>query len=433
MLNRKNMGKISMAVIFASGLLIGGGNIPPSESSSLPESSVSSSEISSESISTASSEEPPAEDKGAEFLSEMYLLSGRASEYKDAAQKLAKPLAESGTKIEAALEQARFLLADAEKAAYRDAETAIQTAQEYLTTALEAQAPLLADTFDTPEQINGILEKLDRLQKQAEDLLETAAEKKESLNLLKEFIDKELEQVKSVKDQIDQALEAVQKLSEESPQITAEMEQILAAKKAEQEAAQKAEEQAEASSSSTPDPSPSAPEKAEPQQDSENSSSKVVVKKADSSDSETSSGTKSRYSRKTEAEDGILDELNAYRRSLGIEEVTRESSLDDCSAVRVVEMLDNDIFSHTRPNGTSWETVLSENNIKPLAWGEIQYRRRGMLAVGDENVMVSQSIDGWKTSKGHDAIMRDSTYTKVGIALYASGSETWIANIIFIK
>ncbi len=433
MLNRKNMGKISTAVILASVLLIGCKNVLPSESSSLLESSVSSSENSSESVSSTLSEAPPAEDKGAEVLSKMRLLSGRISEYKGAAQKLANPLTESGKKIEAELEQARSLLEDAEKAAYKDAEIAIQTAGEHLTAALEAQAQFLTDTFDVPKQMDDLLEKLDELQMQAVDLLDTSEEKKESLNLLKEFIDKESEHIKAAKDQIDQMLEVIQKLSEESPQIAVKMEQILTAKKAEQEAAQKMEEQAKASSSSVPDSASSAPEKAEPQENPENSFPKVVVKKAGSTDSETSSSAKSRFSRKTAAEDGILEELNAYRRSLGIEEVTRESGLDDCSAIRVVEMLDNDIFSHTRPNGTSWETVLSENNIKPLAWGEIQYRRRGTLAVGDQSVMVSQCMDGWKTSKGHDAIMRDSTYTKVGIALYASGSETWIANIIFIK
>ena len=433
MLNRKKFVKFSTAVILAVALLAGCGNVPQAESSSLPESSISSQESSSESASSQPvSETPPEqEDKGAKALSEMRLLSGRVSEYRDSLQKIAKPLDENGKKIEAELEQARTYLENAGQSDYKGAETALQAVSEHLAAAEEAQALISEAKADALAQADEILEKLKDLQKQSADLLETAEEKKASLTMLKELIDKEAGRADEAKAQMEQAAKTEEAFSEESAQITEEREQILTAKKAEQEAAQKAaEEAARASSTPAPEPASSAPEKAETKQDSENHSSKIVVKKAETN---TDSNQESGYTRKTKAEDGVLQELNAYRKSIGIGEVTRDSGLDDCSAIRVVEMLDNDIFSHTRPDGTSWETVLSENGIKPMAWGEIQYRRWGDLAVGTNSEMTNQCFDGWKTSKGHDAIMRSATYTKVGIAIYASGDEEWIANVIFIQ
>ena len=438
---KKSGGKRALAAVLASGILFltGCGAAPLEENVSAPENG-SSSEAPSESASvqTPSSKEPPEEDPAAEALSEMRQLTTRAAEYWGQLEKLVKPAAEGGKQLDAALEQIEAALEQAGKAdTYKAAEQAVQEAAEGLAggeqalTALEGADQLL-------EQAEGLVEQLEELQSRAEALLENPeGAKKDSMPLLKELIDKEVRQAAEEKTRLEQAIEAGKSFDEQKEELSKEGEDILAEKKAEQLAAEqaKAEEaaKAQAAESSKEAASSKAPAaSADKGESSSGGSKKVVVKKPQEDDKDKNTGSSS-YTRLTKVEDYILKQMNDYRVSLGLSKLTRADDLDDCAAIRVVEMLDNDLFSHTRPDGTSWKTVLTENGIKPMAWGEIQYRQRGTDIIKGDSAMASKSISAWKKSKGHDAVMRSKAYSKVGIAAYSSGGTIWIADVVFIE
>ena len=138
------------------------------------------------------------------------------------------------------------------------------------------------------------------------------------------------------------------------------------------------------------------------------------------------------YERYTKAESKLLSLLNGYRSQQGIGSVSGKSALDECAAIRCREMLDKDVFSHTRPNGSDWSTVLWEQGVSAKAWGEIQYRIRGGNAIETQSELAERAMKAWKKSAAHNAIMKSGTYDKVGIAAYQD-DDTWIVNAIFTK
>ncbi len=366
------------------------------------------------------------EEKGMAALREMRLLSGRISEKRDAVQKAAQPVLDQEKELEQALQQARSTREEmAEVDSPETAQAAAQGLEAHLGAAEAAGEALSESIPQALEQANRLLEEIKGLEQQAADILDGAEEKRESLSLLLEFIRKETAQGEEALARLEE-LASSEDLLEEATRLREEGDKVLAEKQAEWEAARRA---AEETSSST--------EPASPPQSSAAASSqgqKIVVKKVGDSSDETSSISNTSHTHLTKVEDQIFEQMNAYRKSLGLPELTRVSSLDECASIRVVEMLDNSIFSHTRPDGTSWETVLSEQGIKAAAWGEIQYRQRGKDILDTDSQMAAFSIDGWKTSKkGHDAIMRSKTYTKVGIGAYASGKSVWITDVVFIQ
>jgi len=138
------------------------------------------------------------------------------------------------------------------------------------------------------------------------------------------------------------------------------------------------------------------------------------------------------YERYTKAESKLLSLLNGYRSQKGIGSVSGKSALDECAAIRCREMLDKDVFSHTRPNGSDWSTVLWEQGVSAKAWGEIQYRIRGKNAIEIQSELAERAMKAWKKSTAHNAIMKSGTYNKVGIAAYQD-NDTWMVNVIFTK
>lgn len=440
---KKRGGRMGLAAVLIAGMLClaGCGGASLAEDVPAPESEASSEAASDEaSIETSSQLPPPLEkDPAAEALSEMRQLAARAAEYWGQLEKLVKTVADGGKQLDAVLERTEAALKQAGEAnSYKAAEEAIQEATEGLAegekalSALEGSDELLA-------QADSLVKQLEALQHRAEELLENSdGAKKDSISLLKELIDKELQQAAEEKARLEHSIETRKSFNQRKAELSEEGERVLAEKKAEQQAAEqaRAEEEAKAqvqsSKASQSSQASKAPD-ASADKDSSSGSKKVVVKKPqeDGKDKDSSAG-KTSCTRLTKVEDYILKQMNDYRVSLGLPKLTRSEDLDDCAAVRVVEMLDNDVFSHTRPNGTSWKTVLTENGINPMAWGEIQYRQRGQDIIKADSAMASKSISAWKRSKGHDAVMRSKSYSKVGIAAYASGGTIWISDVVFI-
>lgn len=311
-------------------------------------------------------------------------------------------------------------LAELEKASASDIaslETLLGSYQGLETDGEEALADLTKALFQLEERLASILED----GKTALQAAENAGSRRTLALQIAALAGQEAEKAQQLYDGAAEELERAKKLLEQLCDTLPELQQRLeeAAAKEREESARGAAEQAavlpqadSASSASIP----IAPE--DPP-----SSGAVKIIRADSA---------SGYIRQEEAEEEMLRQINAYRKSLGLSPVTRDSALDNCAAIRCEEMLDNDLFSHTRPNGSNWDTVLAENGVKASAWGEIQYRIRGKNAISSQDDLADHAVDGWKNSKGHDAIMRSDAYDKIGVGAYQDG-DCWIANIIFIR
>ena len=114
------------------------------------------------------------------------------------------------------------------------------------------------------------------------------------------------------------------------------------------------------------------------------------------------------------SEDDVLEQINAYRESAGLEYFTMDEDLCDVAAIRAAECSEK--FSHTRPNGQAWNTVSSLTNGENLAHARNYNQQK------PENVVYA-----WMLSPKHCANVLRTTFSSVGIAYYvAEDGDTYI-------
>jgi uncharacterized protein YkwD len=135
----------------------------------------------------------------------------------------------------------------------------------------------------------------------------------------------------------------------------------------------------------TPTPKPSAPTPTpKPSQNSNNTSSSV-----------------SSYANQ------VLQLVNAERAKAGLSPFATNSTLEAAADKRAQETSQS--FSHTRPDGTKFSTVLQEYGISYRTAGEnIAYGQRTPQEV----------VNGWMNSPGHRANILNAGFNKIGIGVY---------------
>ena len=102
----------------------------------------------------------------------------------------------------------------------------------------------------------------------------------------------------------------------------------------------------------------------------------------------------------------VYEITNNYRSLVGVPSLTLDSSLVTAASIRAKEISDS--FSHTRSNGSSCFTVLSELGISYGTAGE-------NIAAGYSS---SQSVmEGWRSSSGHYQNIISSKFKKIGIGV----------------
>ena len=102
----------------------------------------------------------------------------------------------------------------------------------------------------------------------------------------------------------------------------------------------------------------------------------------------------------------VYEITNNYRSLVGVSSLTLDSSLVEAANIRAKKLSDS--FSHTRPNGSSCFTVLSELGISYGTAGE-------NIAAGYSS---SQSVmEGWRSSSGHYQNIISSKFKNIGIGV----------------
>ena len=114
----------------------------------------------------------------------------------------------------------------------------------------------------------------------------------------------------------------------------------------------------------------------------------------------------------------VYEITNNYRSLVGVPSLTLDSSLVTAASIRAKEISDS--FSHTRPNGSSCFTVLSELGISYGTAGE-------NIAAGYSS---SQSVmEGWRSSSGHYQNIISSKFKKIGIGVNIINNQYYLVQI----
>ena len=106
----------------------------------------------------------------------------------------------------------------------------------------------------------------------------------------------------------------------------------------------------------------------------------------------------------------ILDNVNVQRAAAGLGSLIQTNELAAAATIRAKEQ--EQLFSHTRPNGTEWYTVDSS-----CCYGEC-------LSKGYNEHEVTTA---WMNSPTHKAVIMDGSYKTAGIGYYINNGICYIA------
>jgi uncharacterized protein YkwD len=116
----------------------------------------------------------------------------------------------------------------------------------------------------------------------------------------------------------------------------------------------------------------------------------------------------------------VLKLVNQERAKGGLQALTMSDALVAPANKRAQEIKTQ--FSHTRPNGSQWSTVLEEYGVSVRTAGE-------NLAYGYNT--PEAVVTGWMNSPGHRANIMNGNFNKIGIGVYKDSSGTVYCTQIF--
>lgn len=106
-----------------------------------------------------------------------------------------------------------------------------------------------------------------------------------------------------------------------------------------------------------------------------------------------------------EFESQVLQLINDERTQRGLKKLVLDDDLKQGARVRAYEQ--ETLYSHTRPSGAGWQTVLA---VRPnIYYGEILFK------------IISSpqgAVNGWMQSSGHKAAILKKEYTSAGVGVY---------------
>lgn len=128
------------------------------------------------------------------------------------------------------------------------------------------------------------------------------------------------------------------------------------------------------------------------------------------------------YNKTLNTRNHFLNATNQYRNEVGVNNLVLDETLCIMATIRAMEIAYSRQFSHTRPDGSQWNTVIKDSsfNFKTSFAGE---NLAGNFA-SDETAML-----GLRRSTGHYNTMINSKFNKMGVGVYTFNGQTYWAQL----
>ncbi len=112
----------------------------------------------------------------------------------------------------------------------------------------------------------------------------------------------------------------------------------------------------------------------------------------------------------------VVKLVNVERVKAGLSELAIDEKTEAAALVRAKEIKQS--FSHTRPNGSQFSTVLKEQGVSYRGAGE-------NIAWGQKS--PEEVVTAWMNSEGHRANILNAKFTHIGVGYYqdAKGTNYW--------
>lgn len=150
-------------------------------------------------------------------------------------------------------------------------------------------------------------------------------------------------------------------------------------------------------------------EPADEEMDEESAESSITTRQAQSENTEVDYGV---------VEAAILESLNELRVEQDLNPLTANDELREAATIRAIET--EELFSHTRPDGSDAFTVFEEDDITYNY--QLVGENLGMATnYLEEQEMADLLFNGWVESEGHYENMIRPEYQEVGIGVHYDG------------
>lgn len=107
----------------------------------------------------------------------------------------------------------------------------------------------------------------------------------------------------------------------------------------------------------------------------------------------------------------VLSLVNQERVRNGLEKLTWGDACAEAAETRARELVE--LYSHTRPDGSSWSTACAEPSS-----GAVAYTEGENLVVGSSAVSPETTVAAWMNSEKHRENILNPNYTKLAVGFY---------------
>lgn len=109
------------------------------------------------------------------------------------------------------------------------------------------------------------------------------------------------------------------------------------------------------------------------------------------------------------ATEKVIELVNKERAAAGVSALKSDPELNKVAALRAKELVES--FSHTRPDGSSCFTALTDAGITNVYMGYVGEN----IAAGQRS--ADEVMNSWMNSPGHKANILDAGFTRIGVGL----------------
>ena len=121
----------------------------------------------------------------------------------------------------------------------------------------------------------------------------------------------------------------------------------------------------------------------------------------------------------------IWELVNEERAKEGLSSVTFNSELNRIANIRASEVMQTS--GHTRPDGSSWSTLFSENKISVGTCGE------NILSMSGMSDIVGTAMSAWMGSQVHRDNIMNGNYNHIGVGIVQDGDNYYLIQIFSIE
>jgi uncharacterized protein YkwD len=128
----------------------------------------------------------------------------------------------------------------------------------------------------------------------------------------------------------------------------------------------------------------------------------------------------------TDLEDAVFTEINAVRSENGVSALSLNQDLADFARAHSRDMALRGYFSHTTPDGKSFEDRINESGISYTLRGENIYMQWGDNFDESVDDLAVTVVDVWFNSEGHKEIMLKKDFNRGGVGCYQGDSALYV-------